>query len=80
MVQTNAAQRRAVHELLLVLYELAAPHNCPIQLITGFYRFSTVINNSSLQIHILAFQKIIFENSLLNCATSILNHCVFVCM
>jgi hypothetical protein len=75
-----AAQRRAVHELLLILYELAAFGNGPIQLITGYCQFNPVINNSSLQIHILACQNIIFENSLLICATSIPNHCIIVCM
>jgi hypothetical protein len=31
-----AGRRRGVHELLFILYELAGPHNCSIQLITGF--------------------------------------------
>ena len=75
-----AVQRPAVHELLLILYELAALGNCPIQFITGYCQFIPVINNSSLQIHILACQKVIFENSLLICATSIPNHCIIVCM
>ena len=75
-----AVERRAVHELLLILYELAALANRPFQFITGFYRFNPVINNSSLQIHILACQKVIFENSLIICATSIPNHCIIVCM
>lgn len=80
MDQRNAAQRRALHELLLILYELPAPNAPAFQFITHFYRFSHVINNSSLQIHILAGQNIIFENSLLFCASSIVNHCIIVCM
>jgi hypothetical protein len=80
MDQRNAAQRRALHELLLILYELPAPNASVIQFITRFYRSSHVINNSSLQIHILVYQNIIFENSLLICASSIANHCIIVCM
>jgi hypothetical protein len=80
MLQTMAAERRAAHELLLILNELAAPHHRPIQFVTGYCQFNPVINNSSLQIHILACQKIIFENSLVICATSIPNHCLIVYM
>jgi hypothetical protein len=80
MVQRLAAQRHAVHELLLILYELPRPERHRIQFITGIYRFTPVINNSSLQIHILEGQKVIFDNSLLICATSIPNLCIIVCM
>lgn len=80
MGQRNAVQRRALHELLLILYELPAPNASAIQFITRFYQSSHVINNSSLQIHILAYQNIIFENSLLFCASYIANHCIIVCM
>ena len=80
MDQRNAVQRVTLHELLLILYELPPPDRGSFQFITGFYRFNPVINNSSLQIHILAYQNIIFENSLLFCASYISNHCIFVCM